>query len=297
MHTRIFFWQSFPVDFDFHPVAISPSRSVNCPICGGGLKSLSDNRFGVCPADKLIANRAFKPVKYEQEYFHKEYKNQYGRAYTADHQAILERNRLRYNLVRTFITAESHPQVLEVGSAAGYFLKIMQEQGFSVRGWEISDIMSKYANARGLKTIQQDFFKGARSHAKKKSPAFDILAMFYVLEHLPDQKEVWMHFERMVRPGGFLLLALPSAAGPMFRFHRSDWYAEHPIDHCVDYTPAAVERVGKKFGFKLRSAYSEGKHPDRFPFAGFSFMQSLYLKALERSAISDTVFVVLERES
>ena len=267
---------------------------MNCPICSAPLVSLSDARFGYCRADKLVVNLAYQPVRYEEDYFNKEYKNQYGRTYTADRQAILERNRIRFEQVRPFFSAKSHPQLLEVGSAAGYFLKIMQEEEFTVRGWEISDTMAKYANARGLKTTRQDFLKGAKAHAKLKKQPYDVLAMFYVLEHLADQKEVWQHFQRLVRPGGFLLIALPSAAGPTFHFHRKKWYETHPVDHAVDYTPAGLKAVGARFGFTLRAAFSEGKHPSRFPLGGLSFLQRLYMKALDRSAISDTIFAVLE---
>ncbi len=256
---------------------------------------LSDARFGYCTADKLVVNLAYQPVKYEEDYFNKEYKNQYGRAYTADRQAILERNRIRLGQLRPFFSAQSHPQLLEIGSAAGYFLKIMQEEEFTVRGWEISQTMSQYANARGLKTIRQDFFKGAKAHAKKQTQPYDVLAMFYVLEHLADQNAAWLHFANLVRPGGFLLIALPSAAGPTFRFDRKKWYETHPVDHAVDYTPAGLRAVGARFGFALRAAFSEGKHPTRFPLGKFGFMQRLYLKALDRAAISDTIFAVLER--
>ncbi len=268
---------------------------MNCPICSAGLVPLSDARFGYCKADRLVVNGVFAPVKYEEDYFNREYKNQYGRTYTADRQAILERNRIRLEQIKPYFNAQTHPQVLEVGSAAGYFLKIMQEEGFTVRGWEISETMSQYANARGLKTTRQDFLKGAKAHAKKKGQTYDVLAMFYVLEHLADQKEAWIQFQRLVRPGGFLLIALPSAAGPTYRFHRKKWYATHPVDHAVDYTPAALKAVGARFGFVLRAAFSEGKHPQRFPFGQFGFTQRLYMKALDRAAISDTIFAVMER--
>lgn len=270
---------------------------MNCPICAGALSPLSDSRFAFCRADQLVVNQAYKVTEYEQDYFHKEYKQQYGRTYTADRQALLARNRWRYELAKQYFSAATHPQLLEIGSAAGYFLKIMQDEGFVVRGWEISQTMSKYANARGLKTTRQDFLRGAKKQLQKKNAPFDILAMFYVLEHFPEQREAWGFFERLVRPGGFLLLALPSAAGPTFRFHRHDWYETHPTDHAVDYSPAALSRVAARFGFALKAAYSEGKHPGRFPLGGNRLLQKLYLKVLDKAPLSDTIFAILERQA
>jgi SAM-dependent methyltransferase len=270
---------------------------VSCPICGQSLSALNHPAFAVCPSDKLVVNLAYKPVRYESEYFDKEYKAQYGKSYTADRQAILERNQTRYDKVKHLFSAQTHPQLLEIGSAAGYFLKAMQDEDFVVRGWEISKTMAAYANARGLKTTRQDFIKGAKAHEQKKSKPYDLVAMFYVLEHLPAQKEVWRHLSRLVRPGGYLLLAVPSAAGPMFRFHRNEWYATHPTDHAVDYSPTTLKKIGPEFGFKFVAAFSEGIHPRRFPLGKITVLAKLYRKALHHAAIADTIFAVLERSS
>jgi SAM-dependent methyltransferase len=270
---------------------------VLCPICGQNLKALNHPDFAVCPADKIVVNLAYKPVRYESDYFDKEYKAQYGKSYMADRQSILERNQHRYEKVKHLFTAATHPQLLEIGSAAGYFLKAMQDEDFTVRGWEISKTMATYANARGLKTTRQDFLKGAKDHTKRNKKPYDVLAMFYVLEHLPDQKEVWTHLTRLVRTGGFLLLALPSAAGPAFRFHRAEWYKTHPTDHAVDYSPKALKHVGAQFGFSVRALFSEGIHPQRFPLGKIGIFNRLYRKALTSAPLSDTIFAVLERKA
>ena len=270
---------------------------MSCPICQGSLAHLSDRRFAVCPNEGVVVNLAYEFRRYEHDYFEKEYKNQYGRSYTADRQSILERNQKRFQHIAHIVSHRSHPQVLEIGSAAGYFLKIMQDHGFLVHGWEISAAMAKYANARGLKTTQQDFLKGARQHQARKRRPYDIIAMFYVLEHLPEQAEVWQHLTTLVRPGGYLLLALPSAAGPMFRFHRGEWYASHPTDHKIDYSPDSLRLTAKKFGFATVATFSEGIHPHRFPMGRFRVMHRLYRKVLEAAPLADTIFAVLRREA
>lgn len=245
----------------------------------------------------MIINGAYEFRRYEHDYFDKEYRNQYGRSYTEDRQAILARNQIRFNLLGKFANPQSHPDVLEVGSAAGYFLKIMQEAGYTVRGWEISEAMTRYSNARGIKTIQQDFLSGARDHEKHARKPFDIVAMFYVLEHIQEQQQVWKYVASMVRPGGYLLLALPSADGPTFRFHRQQWYDYHPLDHSIDYSPAALRRTGRRFGFSLVACSSEGIHPQRFPFGSNLFLGKLYRTALNHAPLGDTIFAILCRDT
>lgn len=269
---------------------------MTCPLCGTVLTSLSDKRFGVCRADGLVVNGAYQFRRYEHDYFEQEYRTQYGRTYTADRQAILARNERRYAKVKLLAPVETHPTVLEIGSAAGYFLHLMQDAGYAVVGWEISQAMTHYANARGIKTVRQDFLRGAARHARQAKPGYDIVAMFYVLEHLSEQKTVWQHLTHLVRPGGFLLLALPSAAGPTFRFHRRRWYETHPADHSVDYSPRSLRRIGRQFGFGLVSAFSEGIHPQRFPFGSYRALAWLYRLLLEHAPLGDTIFAILRRE-
>lgn len=270
---------------------------MECPFCRTPLKPMTDQRFATCQEDSVVVNLAYAAATYEDDYFDKEYKTQYGKSYTADHEAILSRNRWRYEHLRKFISPQTHPAILEVGSAAGYFLKIMQEEDYAVQGWEISKAMSKYANARGLRTIAQDFTRGARLHEKRKSAAFDVVALFYVLEHLPDQGRIWLNLARLVRKGGYLALALPSVAGPTFRFRRDDWFSTHPQDHAIDYSPAALSLVGKKFGFTLRGAWSEGIHPKRFPLGGNKLMSHIYRRLIVKKPLGDTIFAVLEHSA
>jgi SAM-dependent methyltransferase len=268
---------------------------VTCPLCETRLTPLSDRRFGVCRKDGLVVNGAYEFRRYEHDYFEKEYCNQYGRSYIQDRQAILARNEMRFAKIKELAPVATHPQVLEVGSAAGYFLKIMQEAGYSVRGWEISEAMTKYANARGIKTLRQDFLRGAQQHEKQKKQPYDIVAMFYVLEHIAEQRLVWQKLASLVRPGGYLLLALPSADGPTFRFHRQRWYDTHPLDHSVDYSPRSLRLAGRQFGFELVAAYSEGIHPQRFPLGSYRIAAWFYRRALENAPLSDTIFAILRR--
>jgi len=268
---------------------------VDCAFCGAALTPLSNPHFALCKKDKIIFNLAHETTAYEQDYFDKEYSAQYGKSYTADREAILLRNAARQRLTSDFFTATTHPRVLEVGSAAGYFLETMHSKGFTVCGWEISRTMADYAKQRGFQTQPQDFMSGAKRHAKSKAAPYDVLALFYVLEHLPDQPQVWRCMAHLVRPGGFLLLALPSAAGPMFRFHRQRWFQTHPKDHALDYTPQGVARVGARFGFRLVKAMSEGIHPNRFPFGKIWGIDKLYKILIERRPVADTFFAILEK--
>ncbi|HRP70730.1 MAG TPA: class I SAM-dependent methyltransferase [Turneriella sp.] len=279
----------------FPPCLNSLFYPVLCPLCGATPKAFSNPFFAVCENDKLVIHTAFKETNYEENYFEKEYVAQYGKSYIDDKPAISARAKWRYERVQHFLKPTTHPRLLEVGSAAGFFLEAMQAQGFQTEGWEVSESMTEYANAHSITTYTHDFFGGAMEHLRQQKPRFDAVALFYVLEHFADQKKAWELLSSLVREGGFLLLSLPSVDGPTFHYAREKWYSTHPQDHAVDYSPASLERIGMRFGFKCKAVFSEGIHPQRFPWGEFPPIAYFYRKMLEKLPISDTIFAILER--
>lgn len=270
---------------------------MTCPFCGTTAKSIQGIAFAECAKDKILLNANYTERKYTPSYFDAEYKAQYGKSYLDDRDTLHARNAARLERMTPLMNAQSHPRVLEIGSAAGFFLKAMQQRGHAVRGWEISPTMAKYAKSQSVETECQDFFEGVRKWKKKKEQPFDILALFYVLEHLKEQKAAWENFSLLVRPGGYLLLALPSYGGPTFRFNRFEWAKSHPSDHVVDYAPKTLTRISPQFGFHAVSITSEGIHPQRFPGGGKRLLSSLYRFALKHAPLSDTIFAILKREN
>lgn len=270
---------------------------VTCPVCGTTAKKIRGIAFAECPKDGLLLNLNATERDYAPTYFDAEYKAQYGKSYLDDHEALRARNTIRLEKITPLMNAQSHPRVLEVGSAAGFFLGAMRERGHAVQGWEISPTMAKYAKSQSVETECQDFFDGVRKWQKKKMPPFDILALFYVLEHLKEQKTAWENFNLLVRPGGYLLLALPSYGGPTFRFNRLEWTKTHPSDHVVDYAPKTLTRIAPQFGFHAVSISSEGIHPQRFPGGANKLLSYVYRLALKHAPISDTIFAILKREN
>ncbi|MBV6494433.1 MAG: hypothetical protein LDLANPLL_02466 [Turneriella sp.] len=267
----------------------------SCPICDGTLRALDNTNFALCPKDALIVNLKHKPFEYEKNYFDNGFETQYGKSYLNDKETILAKARFRIKKAERYFTAKTHPYVLEVGSAAGFFLEELRTKGFRTEGWEISKTMANYANAQRIHTVRQDFFVGAKMHKNKNAKPYDVLALFFVLEHFAEQRKAWESLSHLIRKGGYLLLSIPSYQGPTFRFARKKWYKTHPEDHAVDYSPKAIKCVGARFGFSLCAVFSEGIHPQRFPLGNFFPLSCMYRKLIENFPISDTLFAILER--
>lgn len=267
-----------------------------CPFCDSATREVSGLKFfRQCPKHKILVNSRYKVLSYEEDYFGAEYKAQYGKEYLADKDALWQRNARRFDLASACFSAQSHKRVLEVGSAAGFFLELMQQKGFETTGIEISRQMSDYANKRGITTIHGSFTQVLADYPDLPRTPFDVVAAFYVLEHFPDQKSIWQNFSQLTRSGGFLLLALPSYAGPAFLFNKAHWGQTHPADHAVDYSPLALKRVSAEFDFRVRKTTSEGIHPQRFPMGKYFPLRQCYTWLQKITAFSDTIFAILEK--
>lgn len=273
------------------------ARMQACPFCDLNPAAIPHLlSFRKCPRHKILINTTYRVLSYEEDYFGAEYKTQYGKDYLSDRESLMKRNSERISQTKEYFSSQSHKKVLEVGSAAGFFLELMQQKGYDVTGYEISRKMATYAAERGIKTIQGSFMNLPAEHPELLKAPFDIVAAFYVLEHFAEQKTAWKILSNLTRTGGYLLLTLPSYSGPVYMFNKDHWAKTHPPDHAVDYSPEALKVVANEFGFKLKKVKSEGIHPSRFPLGKYFPFNLIYSTFQKNSACSDTIFAILEKQ-
>lgn len=73
---------------------------------------------------------------------------------------------------------------------------------------------------------------------------FDVLALFDVLEHLPNDRQIVQALHRLLKPGGSLVLTVPA--------HMSLWsYFDVAACHCRRYSTTRLARLLVENGFKV----------------------------------------------
>ena len=152
------------------------------------------------------------------------------------------RNRVISTLVSQ-ITAglASGYRVLEVGCGTGNVLRVLEQacpRGLVV-GMDLFAEGLQYARQRmSCPLVQGDM------HAPPFGTPFDLIGLFDLLEHLPDDVQVLSNLHVMLAPEGALLLTVPA--------HPSLWsYFDEASHHCRRYELAELESKLIRTGYRV----------------------------------------------
>lgn len=113
-------------------------------------------------------------------------------------------------------------RLLEIGPSLGCFTFLAKKSGFEAEAIEMDARCSKFLNeVAGIPTVNSSDTCGALKTLKP----FDVIAMWHVIEHLPNPWETLEVISEKLNPGGILVLAAPNPDA--FQFHILGRYWPH----------------------------------------------------------------------
>lgn len=151
--------------------------------------------------------------------------------------------------------------VLEIGSHEGLFLKMAKEKGFNVLGVEPNIYAVKHSVENRVATIQGYF---EEVFDKIKNRKFDIVALFHVLEHMPDYLENLKKIKTLMNPGGYLIIEVPNSESYRAKKYGDDWIYVYE-EHLHNFFPKKIKKNLEDLGFVIKNI-----HIRDFDFANLS---------------------------
>jgi 2-polyprenyl-3-methyl-5-hydroxy-6-metoxy-1,4-benzoquinol methylase len=125
------------------------------------------------------------------------------------------------------------------------------------------------------------------------SNKYDVIAAFFVIEHLPDQEKVFNKLFSLLNPGGYIFLGLPSIYGPTFQTNPEEWFKTHPSDHFVDYSIFSLKSLLKKYESEIVFRAPMSYHPNRdLGWRGKTPIKLMYKVLANISCYGDTIQVL-----
>jgi SAM-dependent methyltransferase len=141
--------------------------------------------------------------------------------------------------------AENRPHILDIGCGTGGNLRMLSQFG-EAEGVDVSPDAVAFCRERGLQNVKL----GAAESLPYEDATFDLVTALDVVEHLDDDVAGLREMRRVLRPGGRLLMFVPTF---MFLWGVQDEVSHHRRR----YRLAELRRVANEAGFSIeRTTYA-----------------------------------------
>lgn len=117
-----------------------------------------------------------------------------------------EENKWEYDVAASVLAQLSPGNLLEIGCGNGHFLEKIASLGIAIEGVDINKDAVATCKTKGLDV--------AVGNVLEIEKTYDAVALFQVLEHMENAKELFEFLTtRLIHPGGHLIIAVPNPDG------------------------------------------------------------------------------------
>ncbi len=255
---------------------VSAAGPAACPVCGNTQSPVVSRSPGRthyrCSGCTMVFAHRFTDsgIDYDGAYFFEEYQAQYGRSYVEDLPSIIERGEDRLAFLESRAGLRPPKSALDLGCAFGAFLTALTRRGYRPYGVDVSPEAIAYCREQGFENVRTGDLRNFRNTQPFDRKTFDLVSLWFVIEHFPDLGGVLRLLGELVEPGapgdeGLLALSTPNLTGISGRRDREGFLKASPGDHATVWSPKIARRVLPRFGFEIVATRVTGHHPERFP--------------------------------
>lgn len=234
-----------------------------CQICGGRDHVLmfeeAPHRIVRCKGCSLVfvtprvADHHVEEI-YNEDYWRSDRPRDRGYAdYARDEPLYLKTFERRMQFVDRWVQGEA--KVLDIGCAAGFFLRTMRARGHDVWGLELSAAIAAVAREHlGEERVHIGTIEGLPPDLPGFTPgSFDLVTLWDVVEHVPDPQSLLRAAARMLKPDGLLLLETQNVASRFARLLGRRWQHYKHQEHLYHFNPQTVAELLDQAGFEVVS--------------------------------------------
>jgi len=228
--------------------SINPATNNACIVCGATDAAplyrgiLKCRACGYVFADMRLTDEELFELYNEEFFTGAEFSD-----YAADAKFFRKNFRLRFRELKKFLDPARHQNLLEIGSAYGFFLDVVRDEFAAVQGIDITDAGVRFAREElKLDVVQADFL--AHDYGARK---FDVVCMWDTIEHLREPQayveKIAAHTER----GALLALTTGDIESLNARLRRDKWRLIHPPTHLHYFSPESIAQLLDAHGFDV----------------------------------------------
>ena len=233
----------------FHPV--------DCGLCGSSERRLKfeDGPFSVVTCEQCgltyvtprLGDTSLIDEVYNEQYWRSDAAKDRGYTdYAADERLYLKTYRRRMSVVRRHFPTPG--RVLDVGCAAGFFLRVAKDAGWQVTGLEPSDSIRALA-VRALG--EENVHGGLLGEVDLEPASFDLITFWDVIEHIPDTVAALRAARELLAPGGKLLVETQNIDSRAAKVLGTRWQHYKHAEHIYHFNPKTIDRLFGEGGFEI----------------------------------------------
>jgi 2-polyprenyl-3-methyl-5-hydroxy-6-metoxy-1,4-benzoquinol methylase len=142
----------------------------------------------------------------------------------------------KLKLINSFASAEK--KLLDIGCGTGDFLKIAQQNKWTVSGIEPNETARSIANHKTNNSVFE-----TEQLLKFKPMSFDVITLWHVLEHLPKLEEHISIIKSLLKPNGTLIIAVPNYKSYDAKYYKEFWAAYDVPRHFWHFSQKAISKL------------------------------------------------------
>lgn len=294
----------------------SPASNA-CPLCrapstflfdaGDENRRVSQMRFGYWKCASCGSVYLPDPPADLARYYQSEY---YDIPFLEQLKSVAAKDRNKIDMVLKFARGG---RLLEIGPAFGVFAWQAKQAGFAVDVIEMDTRCCEFLRQEvGVNAIQSD----VPHYAMQALTQHEVIAIWHVLEHLPEPLAFLRAAAANLAPGGILVVAMPNPDAFQFRLMGRHWPHLDAPRHLMLMPAAPFARMAREFGLEqvfLTSDDSDARSWNRFGwqrllmnrFAGrfmqyamfvFGYALSLLMAPFDRHAFNGSAYTIVLRK-
>jgi 2-polyprenyl-3-methyl-5-hydroxy-6-metoxy-1,4-benzoquinol methylase len=132
---------------------------------------------------------------------------------------------------------------LDIGCGSGALLFYARQDGWQVKGLELSENLAKEVKLKHNIEVTPINFMDLENFEEK----YDLVTLRHVLEHIPDSRLAMSKIHKLLKPGGLAVLEFPNIEGMSFKLKRLlNWLALAKKKYNPDFVPGHCNEFSKK---------------------------------------------------
>jgi len=221
---------------------------ISCIVCGAAHTALLYPGILQCrECDFIFADLDLTDAELEELYQRNYFFGDEYSDYIADKRVIQKNFRLRLKVLDPFMDPMRHRHLLEIGSAYGFFLELVQSQVETATGIDITQEGVAYARDKlGLDVLKGDFLE-----YNFAGRMFDVVCMWDTIEHLRQPHLYLERISQYTESGALLAITTGDIGSVNARFKGDKWRLIHPPTHLHYFSRKTLARLLERYGFEV----------------------------------------------